>query len=431
MSIFRYLKLRNAPHGSFAANVLTLMSGTTIAQAIPIAISPILTRLYDSQDFGVFALYVSISAVFGVVATGRYELAVMLPKRDEDAACVTMISCMAALGISLALLLFILMMKSQIIAMLGNPAISQWLYFIPLSVLLSGVYQSLNYWLNRHKFYKQLALGGVSQAAVTSGANLFMGINTASAGSLITGNVIGQFVAVSVLAINAWKTLVSSVRFVHIGLIREKIKKYRHFPLYSAPACMLDIFSCQAPVFVLNKFYDAQTAGFFSLTTKMVSIPGVLIGGSIAQVYYQRITQSVVDGTDTKGEVKKLASRLALMATLPTIFLILFSPDFFAIVFSEKWRVSGEFARILALAYAVRFIVSPLSLVLPATGNVKLGSMWQVLYFITTVTSLGIALRYPVDVFICVYVIHEIILYSVYYLMIMKATNKGKGIATP
>ena len=43
------------PKSEFSRNVLTLMTGTTIAQAIPIAISPILTRIYTPEDFGVFA----------------------------------------------------------------------------------------------------------------------------------------------------------------------------------------------------------------------------------------------------------------------------------------------------------------------------------------------------------------------------------------
>jgi O-antigen/teichoic acid export membrane protein len=73
------------PKSEFSRNVLTLMTGTTIAQAIPIAISPILTRIYTPEDFGVFALYMSVVSIVSVVATGRYELAIMLPKKDEDA----------------------------------------------------------------------------------------------------------------------------------------------------------------------------------------------------------------------------------------------------------------------------------------------------------------------------------------------------------
>lgn len=71
------------PKSEFSRNVLTLMTGTTITQAIPIAISPILTRIYTPEDFGIFALYMSVVSIVSVVATGCYELAIMLPKKDE------------------------------------------------------------------------------------------------------------------------------------------------------------------------------------------------------------------------------------------------------------------------------------------------------------------------------------------------------------
>ena len=76
---------RLKPKSEFSKNVLTLMTGTTIAQAIPIAISPILTRIYTPEDFGVLALFVAITSIFGSIANGRYELAIMLPKKDENA----------------------------------------------------------------------------------------------------------------------------------------------------------------------------------------------------------------------------------------------------------------------------------------------------------------------------------------------------------
>ena len=90
---------RLIPQSAYARNVLTLMTGTTLAQAIPIAISPILTRLYSPEDFGTFGLYMAIVAIASVLVTGRYELAILLPKRDRDAMHIL------ALPISLLLLL--------------------------------------------------------------------------------------------------------------------------------------------------------------------------------------------------------------------------------------------------------------------------------------------------------------------------------------
>jgi O-antigen/teichoic acid export membrane protein len=75
---------RLKPKSEFGRNVLTLMTGTTIAQSIPVAITPILTRLYTPEDFGLLAVFVALTAILGSIANGRYELAIMHPEKDEE-----------------------------------------------------------------------------------------------------------------------------------------------------------------------------------------------------------------------------------------------------------------------------------------------------------------------------------------------------------
>jgi O-antigen/teichoic acid export membrane protein len=193
------------PKSEFSRNVLTLITGTTIAQAIPIAISPILTRIYTPADFGVFALYMSIASIMSVIATGRYELAIMLPKKDEDAINIVALSLMISFFISLVSLMIVFIFNSQITNLLGNHEISNWLYFIPITVLLTGIYQSFNYWSNRKKHYKRLALSRVLQSGTTSSANLGMGYYGFGSSGLILGGVLGQGIAVTMLAKVIWK----------------------------------------------------------------------------------------------------------------------------------------------------------------------------------------------------------------------------------
>ena len=76
---------RFKPQSEFSQNVLTLMTGSILSQAIPIAITPILTRIYTPEDFGLYAVYIAIITILGTMVSGRYELAIMLPKKDEDA----------------------------------------------------------------------------------------------------------------------------------------------------------------------------------------------------------------------------------------------------------------------------------------------------------------------------------------------------------
>ena len=105
----------------FGKNILTLMTGTTLAQAIPIAISPILTRIYAPEDFGVFALYAAVASVMSIAATGRYELAIMLPRKESDAFSIAVLSAAIAAVLSVISIIIVLMFNNDIAFFLGNP----------------------------------------------------------------------------------------------------------------------------------------------------------------------------------------------------------------------------------------------------------------------------------------------------------------------
>ena len=61
------------------------MSGTVISQIIAILVSPILTRIYSPDDYGVFGVYASIVGIVGVIITLKFEAAILLPKDNGKA----------------------------------------------------------------------------------------------------------------------------------------------------------------------------------------------------------------------------------------------------------------------------------------------------------------------------------------------------------
>jgi O-antigen/teichoic acid export membrane protein len=72
-------------HQDLVKSILTLFTGSAIAQAIPILVSPLLTRLYPVVDFAALTIITTLISLVGVVVTGRYEFAVGLPADDRDA----------------------------------------------------------------------------------------------------------------------------------------------------------------------------------------------------------------------------------------------------------------------------------------------------------------------------------------------------------
>ena len=130
---------RLKPKSEFSRNIITLMTGTSIAQAIPVAVSPILTRIYTPEDFGIFALYMSVVSIMAIFATGKYDLAIMMPEKDDDAVNIVILSTSITTIVSILTLIVVIIFNENIAFLLGNESIKNWLYLAPVSIFLTGI----------------------------------------------------------------------------------------------------------------------------------------------------------------------------------------------------------------------------------------------------------------------------------------------------
>ena len=159
----------------FSQNVFTVITGTTVAQGIPILISPLLTRIYTPEDFGLFALFLSITAIFGSVSAGKYELAIMLPKKQDEALNIFVIGFVVTFVISISLFILIFLFNDYFSNILGNTKINQWLYFVPLAVFFIGIWNLLNYFNNRVKNYKNIKNANILKSLTLAFLQLSIG----------------------------------------------------------------------------------------------------------------------------------------------------------------------------------------------------------------------------------------------------------------
>ena len=68
----------------FGRSVVTLASGTAMAQLLLALAMPVLTRLYTPTDYGSLAVYASTLTVLLVLASLRYEVAIPLAGGRSD-----------------------------------------------------------------------------------------------------------------------------------------------------------------------------------------------------------------------------------------------------------------------------------------------------------------------------------------------------------
>lgn len=405
----------------FGRNVVTVMVGTILAQAIPIAIIPILTRLFTPEDFGLLALYGACASILGVVATARYEIAIMLPKKDDDAKALLQVAITISMCFALLLLSVVFLWGKKIALMLGNSAVEPWLYFLPISVFLTGLYQALTYWNNRQKQFKKTSVSRVSHSLAQGVVQVSLGFF-----SLVGGLIIGQFAGLfsSVLYLLGRGGFKSITVQQPIKNKLEQMRVYSKFPKYGVFGALCDNAAVQMPVFVLTKFYNGATTGMFSLTFRLLNLPSSIISSAINQVLFQK----VVEISHTRPHALRLyivkLFLLLFVAYLPAVPILFFYGEaLFIFIFGEQWSQAGSFAGYLVIAVAVRFAVSPLSAVLGLEQNIKKGVFWQVLYMVTISITLLAATVLPVEEFIMVFVAHEVLLYMIYLCLILQGSQ--------
>jgi len=399
------------PKSDFAKNVLTLLTGTTVAQAIPIAISPILTRIYSPKDFGVLALFISITSIFASIATARYELAIMLPKSDKEAINIAALSLIVNLFISLALFLAVLLFSENIVTLLGNKEISIWLYFIPVTIFLVGLFNVLNYLNTREKSFKDISKATIFKSLSLATIQIFVGLIKQGASGLISGQIVSSFVANTKLAKNILsnKELIGAI---NLKAIKEVAKKYIKFPKYSMPTALIHSFGSDYLNILISTLFNITTLGFYSFAVKMLGMPTSLIGESISQVFFKEAVDEKHKFGNSKRAFIATTKRLILIGVPLFLFIYFSAEDLFALIFGKEWQIAGEYAKIVTPLFFANFVFVSISSIFDIYDGLKIELILQTIMMILSIAIIYMFKSYSFREFLQIYTIFNCFMYG-------------------
>ncbi len=371
------------PKGEFTKNVLTLMTGTTIAQAIPIAISPILTRIYTPKDFGVLAIFMAITAVTGTIANAKYEEAIVLPKNNENAINILVLGIIISIILSSILLVATIIFNEQIVEILGNYKIKNWLYFVPISTLFLGVFNSLNFYNIRHKKFKNIAKSQITKSSSLAITQVSVGLLHNGPLGLVLGQILSYFSG-NFMLFKTLKETKNYRQYINQNVINTQIKKYKKFPVFSLPSIFLNSLNLNIINFLISSIFSVTTLGFYSLTQRIIGIPSRVIGNSLSQVYFQKAAQEYKSTGQTRRIFVKTLKKLIIIAFPVFLVLYFIAEPIFAFVFGEEWRIAGTYARILIPLALVRFVSSSLSNTIVIHQKQQIGLIINILLIVST-----------------------------------------------
>lgn len=347
---------------NFAKNVLIMGGGTAGAQILGAVFSPIITRIYTPEEYGVLSLFVTILGLIAITASFKYEDAIPIAGNDEQA--------INVLGLSFLILLVYVAFSGVLFSLFGNSILSfldaqaliNYKFLIPIGVFFVGNYNILMRWGFRKKNFKAISQTKLTQSITGNVLKIVLGLFGIKPHGLLIGQIVSQGAGATTLL----RPLVQKDKFLLKKINRIKViesaKRYKNFPIFYVPDQLLNFAGLQLPVFFISFLYGTEILGLYSLANSIINLPMSLIGQSVGDVFF---SEAANIGSSNPKRVKDLSlnlfKKLFVIGLVPLLVLLFFGPFLFSFVFGPEWYLSGVYARILSVLIFSRLIFTPIS----------------------------------------------------------------------
>lgn len=385
-------RLRDFSEKPFIRNVIILVTGTAAAQVIGLISSPIITRLYGPEAFGLMGAFLAIVSILSPIAALTYPIAIVLPKRDQDAKGLIKLSLLITLIISITSLIILVLFNKQIISTFNLTEIAAFLYLIPLVIIFSGLVQVVHQWLIRTKQFSINARVTILQSIILNGSKIGIGLFHPIGAVLVVLSALGSGLQALLMIFFAKRSdYQTNTQFAgEKKTLKELAKQHNDFPKYRAPEVFLNAVSTGLPVLMLTAFFGPASAGFYTIGRTVLTMPSRLIGNAVGDVFYPRIAEAAINKEDMTKLIKKGTLALAGVGLVPFGLIILFGPSLFSFVFGSEWVVAGEYARWIALWSYLGFMNTPSVKALPVLRAQRFHLFYTIFMLITRLGVLGI-----------------------------------------
>jgi O-antigen/teichoic acid export membrane protein len=405
----------------FWRHLLTVLSGSLAAQALPILAAPLITRLCRPEDLGAFSVWFGVIAIAAVAATLRMENAMIIDhRRPRQRICFGVVAWSATW---LAVLLTLAAAGAKASGLAGM----SWLAVLTLGLgtWLTATMQTTLAYAASHNAFAPAAKARVWAAGGIALAQLALLAAGVGAGALLAGQLIGlttglvmarrllsppsgraaRAAAPCPVARGAPAGRACLFKPLRLALLRLRhlrrrggawllptpaqrryLHQHRAFWHFALPGNLLNAAVGQLPVLIIGARHGADAAGLFALTQRVLAAPISLLAASVLEVFKRESVRQFQNSGNCRPAYLHALRVLLLLGCGPSLVLLLASPDLFSFAFGAHWRGAGELAQLLAPLYFLNFIASPLSYVFFVAGRQKIELAWQVALFAMTVT---------------------------------------------
>lgn len=336
---------------TFARSTAILTSAAAIQNVMVLAVSPILSRLFSPEEFGVVGLLYAIAAVPATLSTGHYFLAVMQTRRQVETINIIAVS-WACILTTTALACGVVAVGHFNPGLIGDfgRQLGPLLLLLPLVMLTEGSLSTGRIWDLRRGDYRSLFRNRLIETGTMISVQLAAGLTGAGPLGLACGRLLG----VAAASVDAGRVFLSDIgrrgrRAFSFRKMRQIAARYWRFPAFQTPAEVMGCLIRQMPPILLAAFFSMEAVGLYWLSNRVLERPTLLFGVDMSRVFMQQIAERRDHGGDVLSLFVRVTVFMAALPLVPFLLVIVFGPQLFAFVFGAEWYHAGEYARWMAL----------------------------------------------------------------------------------
>ena len=356
----------------FLNNVITIFSGTTIAQIINFIAIIILQRyFYSPEEYAPFRLFFEFAAVFSSISALRLESGLILERDENRALC----------------LLRICLKYSIITSLIGGFVFTfyfineikvfqyEWLLIIlmPLAIFTNGVIQISQSFFTRAKQFSTISASKIIHSITGGLTQIITGITGFNFIGLVIGRIAGLFSA----DINYLNKFLKLFQWMKRNKNEEKrlIKKHKRFIFFTSPGVFIGNSINLVILIMLTHFYGDEFTGLTAAAIQYLGLICMLFSSSFAQVYYNEIAQ-INDAKKLIASYSYWIKRLGLFSLMGLVLLYFIPSSIVTYVLGEKWSGLLYIIKIISPWMGLMFMTSSLSYIF-----IRLGKQKEIFFF--------------------------------------------------
>ena len=341
----------------FLKNTIKIMSSSSLAQLTVICITPLLTQFFSPEEFGIYAFYISVCTIFGSIANGKFDIAIMLPKKNIDSVNIFILSILISFTFSVLILIVLYLFKNLIFR--NEYVVFVKLYYIfPITIFFIGLNSSILSFFNRQTAYNEIAKNNVIKSTTNSFSSLFLGIK-----KIATGMIIGNLISLTVTLLVNFSYVKNKInkRDIKRTLIISNFIKYIDFIRFSTISNFFNSVSSFGITTIIILFFGPKVAGLYFLAEKIFAVPISILTSSISQVYFEKASRLFYSD---KFELLQLTLKIQkniFKILFPSLLFLCLLGEILLNILGEEWSKAGAILKFISVYILFKNIYSPIS----------------------------------------------------------------------